>query len=42
MVYAAFVALEKAFDSVCRKKLWVALKDYGGSLLACMKMVGQE
>ena len=37
VVYAAFVDLEKAFDSVCREKLWVALKDYGGSLLAAVQ-----
>ena len=29
IVYAAFVHLEKAYGSVSRSKLWVALKDYG-------------
>ena len=29
VVYAAFVDLKKAYDSVSRSKLWVALKDYG-------------
>ena len=35
VVYAAFADLEKAYDSVSRSKLWVALKDYGvkGKLL---------
>ena len=31
VVYAAFVELQKGYDSVCREKLWVALKDYGVS-----------
>ena len=29
VVYAAFVDLEKAYYSVSRCKLWVALRDYG-------------
>ena len=29
VVYATFVDLEKAYDSVSRSKLRVALKDYG-------------
>ena len=39
VVYAAFVDLEKAYDSACREKLWVALKDYGvsGRLLAAVQ-----
>ena len=38
VVYAAFVDLEKAYDSVSRSKLWVALKDYvvRGRLLAAV------
>ena len=34
-VYAVFVDLEMAYDKVCRKKLWEALKRYGvaGDLL---------
>ena len=28
VVYTAFVDLEKAYDSVSRNKLWVALKHY--------------
>ena len=29
VIYATFVDLEKAYNSVSREKLWVALKDYG-------------
>ena len=42
VVYAAFVDLEKAFDSVCREKLWVALKGYGGSLLAAAQSLYKD
>ena len=44
VVYAAFVDLEKAYDSVSRSKLWVALKDYGvkGKLLAAVQSLYEE
>ena len=44
VVYAAFVDLEKAYDSVSRSKLWVALKDYGvkGKLLAAVQSLYVE
>ena len=44
VVYTAFVDLEKAFDSVSRSKLWVALKDYGvkGKLLAAVQSLYEE
>ena len=44
VVYAAFVDLEKAYDSVSRSKLWVALKDYGvrGRLLAAVQSFYEE
>ena len=44
VVYAAFVDLEKAYDSVSRSKLWVALKDYGvrGQLLAAVQSFYEE
>ena len=43
-VYAAFVDLEKANDSVSRSKLWVALEDYGakGKLLAAVQSLYEE
>ena len=44
VVYAAFVDLEKAYDSVSRSKLWVALKGYGvsGRLLAAVQSFYEE
>ena len=44
VVYAAFVDLEKAYDSVSRSKLWVALKDYGvrGQILAAVQSFYEE
>ena len=44
VAYAAFVDLEKAYDSVSRSKLWVALKDYGvkGQLLAAVQSFYEE
>ena len=44
VVYAAFVDLEKAYDSVCRGKLWVALKAYGvsGRLLAAVQRLYED
>ena len=44
MVYAAFVDLEKAYGSVSRSKLRVALKDYGvrGRLLAAVQSFYEE
>ena len=41
ILYAAFVDL-KTFDSVCREKLWVALKDYGRSLLAAVQSLYKD
>ena len=37
-----FVDLENAFDSVCREKLWVALKDNDGSLLAAVQSLYKD
>ena len=39
VVHAASVDLEKAYDSVSRDRLWVALKDYGvsGKLLVAVQ-----
>ena len=44
MVYAAFVDLEKAYDSVSREKLWVALKYYGvsGKLLRAVQSLSED
>ena len=44
VVYAAFVDLEKAYDSVSREKLWVALKDYGvsGKLLVAVQSLHED
>ena len=44
VVYAAFVDLEKAYDSVSWSKLWVALRDYGvkGKLLAAVQSLYEE
>ena len=44
VVYAVFVDLEKAYDSVSRSKLRVALKDYGvrGKLLAAVQSFYEE
>ena len=44
VVYAAFVDLEKAYDSVSREKLWVALKDYGvsGKLLVAVQSLYED
>ena len=43
VVYAAFVDLEKAYDSVSRSKLWVALKDgVQGQLLAAVQSFYEE
>ena len=44
VVYAAFVDLEKAYDSVSREKLWVALEDYGvsGKLLVAVQSLYED
>ena len=44
VVYAAFIDLEKAYDSVSREKLWVALKDYGvsGKLLVAVQSLYED
>ena len=43
VVYAAFVDLEKAYDSVCREKLWVALKGYvSGRLLSTVQSLYED
>ena len=41
--YAVFVDLEKAYDKVCRKELWEALKRYGvvSDLLRAIRAVYQ-
>ena len=44
VVYAAFADMEKAYGSVSRSKLWVALKDYGVKerLLAAVQSFYEE
>ena len=44
VVYAAFVDLEKAYDSVSKEKLCVALKDYGvcGQLLVAVQSLYED
>ena len=41
--YAVFVDLQKAYDKVCRKELWEALKRYGvaGDLLRAIRTMYQ-
>ena len=43
-MYAAFVDLEKAYDSFSRSKLWVAQKDYDvkGKFLAAVQSLYEE
>ena len=48
VMFIVFIDLQKAYDNVCRKKLWKVLFDYGvrGQLLrsikACMKVEGPD
>ena len=44
VVYAAFVDLEEAYDSVNREKLWVALKGYGvsGKLSVAVQSLNED
>ena len=44
VAYAAFVDLEKAYDSVSKDKLWEALKDYGvwGKLLVAIQSLYED
>ena len=43
-VHAAFVDLKNTYDAVSRKKLWVALKDYGvsGKLLVAVQSLYED
>lgn len=44
IAYAAFIDLEKAYDSVSREKLWEALSDYGvrGKLLLAIQSLYED
>ena len=44
VAYAAFVDLEKTYDSVSKDKLWEALKDYGvrGKLLVAIQSLYED